>query len=151
FIVNTLLQEFIFFLYCQKRPRVISHDIHQRNMAGGRNQIGSENNGFILILQHRKHLFFGMSVYKNDIHFQIRSETVITGCRKWKKIKLSAFLHWQNVFFQKTCSFPWVRFGSPLPVIFIGPELSIGERGTIAISFIVPFHRSSTMIKMKVS
>src|SRR5690606_20589781 len=90
-----------------------------------------------------------MSVYKNDIHFQIRSETVITGCRKWKKIKLSAFLHWQNIFFQKTCSFSWIRFGSPLPVIFIGPELCIGECGTIAISFIVPFHRSSAMIEMK--
>lgn len=96
-IVGRFSQEFSFFRQSQQRSRIITHDVWQRQMSRGWEQIGHETDGFVLILDYGNHHFFGMAVGEENPETQFRLfEEIAFG--PFDEVQLPAFLHRQNIF-----------------------------------------------------
>src|SRR5690606_4037595 len=118
-------------------------------MPYGWQQIRHKDNGFSFIVDVRYHLFFGMSVCKENSESEFRIFLEVSSY-SIDELKLSGFLHWQNVFGQERSFFSGVRFSSPFPVVFICPIGSVFKSWDVSGSVFIPIYTSSAMVKVEV-
>src|SRR5699024_6385381 len=81
------------------------------------------------------------------IHFLGRCK--VTFYRFFDKSKLTAFLYWENVFFQKRGTFSTIGLCRPPPMRFITPVCSVFKCKFVFGFIRIPFYCSTAMVEMQ--
>src|SRR5210317_2473927 len=77
-------------------------------------------------------------------------ELLRKGIIRTNKVQFTMFFNRQDIFFQETRFFTWIRFNGPFQMIFIRPVSGFSKNQFILIRILwISFYSTSAMIKVK--